>query len=71
VSTSDTTAHSQTLAINDIGAARGTNTLQFIDQRDGDPLAAVCLRHRKIVNVDFAPGPLEFFEFIGRPTSWW
>lgn len=39
----------------DIGAVRGTNASQFIDQRDGDPLTAVCFRHRKIVDVRFGP----------------
>ena len=53
----------------DIGVARGTNASQFIDQRDGDPLTAVCLRHRKIIDVYFASGPLKFFQFIGRKSA--
>ena len=53
----------------DIGAVRGTHASQFIDQRDGDPLTAVCFRHRKIVDVHFASGPLEFFQFIGRKSA--
>src|ERR1700730_15052758 len=57
------------LHVDHVGATVRGDALQFGNQTRGDALSPMFLRNGQIVDVDFAPVPLELLQLVGREAS--